>query len=224
MGNYGQDEYFIHYTDEQQKNDKNIIKNPCKILDYKRVFPEIADLPLYGVTLIDELVKRFNMDFRPRDFNDEYVLKLRDEYWAEHPEDKRIKDKKDDAESKKGEKQTMSYNEIVKQNPIPTWKESFIKALKESNKDTNSEKAKEYIENCDKVSKIVNKFIANISTNNKVASTDIKALNKELNKFNHKAEFFDTLEADDLYEWLTKVFQAFNKPQLIETLEDTREW
>lgn len=70
--------YFVKNTGEA-----NTYKRPGGRLAYKKLVPEIVDYPIFGYQTFGDLLEKFNSNFHPRDFNDEYVIELTKKYRRE---------------------------------------------------------------------------------------------------------------------------------------------
>jgi hypothetical protein len=193
---------YASFTFEELKEviNKKLIEYDAKPKEkmkiYKFITPEIVSYPRYGVTSPKRLLKHFNADYRTEYYNDEYLDKLREERYQEEPYLRPCKEKYED----------VKY-------PLPT--ENWRKF-----EDIDDE----YIAFCDKVEEAIKAFIAAIDENKKAVSKPLNALLTELNKINSEVYGIDTLEAEELYDYIAKILRALKKPQMIDNIENMREW
>lgn len=94
--------YFVKNTGEA-----NTYKRPDGRLAYKKLVPEIVDYPIFGFKTFNNLLEKFNSDFHPRDFNDEYVIELTKKYRREITKEEKKEIKQEWKEVKKEEKEEM---------------------------------------------------------------------------------------------------------------------
>jgi hypothetical protein len=172
------------------------IQEKDKVKIYKKVTPEILPYPNFHGISPNTLVERFNENFHPNDYDDEWVEKFFEKYYQENPQMRPCKEKYED----------VKY-------PLPT--ENWRKF-----EDIDDE----YIAFCDKVESAIKAFIAAIDENKKAVSKPLTVLLTELNKINSEVYGIDTLEAEELYDYIAKILRALKKPQMIDNIENMREW
>lgn len=85
----------------------NTFKRPDGRLAYKKLVPEIVDYPIFGVVTFNDLLENFNINFHPRDYNDEYVIELTKKYRREITKEEKKEIKQEWKEVKKEEKEEM---------------------------------------------------------------------------------------------------------------------
>ncbi len=165
-----------------------------KPVRYNIVTENIADYPDYFGKPLDELLLRFNMDFRSEDFNDEWVRKrILEPFWEEHPQYRPSKNKVQDILT-----------------PLPTinW------STKKNEKDL-----------CNKIEEALNSFTNNIEKKDKIEiKSSLIDLVKKINKINNIKKQIGSLEAEDIYLYIVRVLHAIGLAELIELIDDMREW
>lgn len=92
--------YFVKNTGEA-----NTYKRPGGRLAYKKLVPEIVDYPIFGVVPFSCLLEKFNSDFHPRDYNDEFVIERKKQFRKEVTKEQIEEIKQEWKEVKKEEKE-----------------------------------------------------------------------------------------------------------------------
>lgn len=70
--------YFVKNTGEA-----NTYKRPGGRLAYKKLVPEIVDYPIFGYQTFGDLLEKFNSNFHPKDYNDEFVIERKKKFRRE---------------------------------------------------------------------------------------------------------------------------------------------
>lgn len=178
----------------------SFIKNKKgKIVYLKKLTPESILLALHFGVFPHQLLDYFDMDFRPEQYNDEWIDGIIEEYYLEHPDMRPSNEKFDDVKF-----------------PLPT--DNLRNMLDKSDDNTN------YLLFCDRLEKTLMEFISTIESNKRAVKEPLKALLKELNNIEKETELIGSLEAEELYEYIVRILKSLKKPNLIVFIEDIREW
>jgi hypothetical protein len=174
--------------------EKDIYENG-KIKLYNKQTPDMLDYPSARYANLAELYARFNKNFRLRDYNDDYADYLIEKRYQEEPNLRSTKEKYDDVKS-----------------PLPTvrWREF---------EDVDDD----YLKFCDAVECALDEFITSIDANCKAVSKPLCALLTMLNKIS-AVHPFESLEQEELYDYIVKILQTLKKAQLIDRIDNIREW
>jgi hypothetical protein len=167
-----------------------------KFKKYKRVFAEMLEFPNARGIYPRELKDRFDTGFKFSDYNDDWAEAIIEKRYQEEPYLRPCKEKYED----------VKY-------PLPTENWRKFEGIND-----------EYIAFCDKVEEAIKAFIAAIDENKKAVSKPLTVLLTELNKINSEVYGIDTLEAEKLYDYIAKILRALKKPQMIDNIENMREW
>jgi hypothetical protein len=162
---------------------------------YKKVTPEIASYPGYGLEDLSEMLRRFNVNFTLSDFNDEYAEYLIEKRYQKEPNLRPSKEK---------------YDDVKKPFPTVRWREF---------EDVDDD----YLKFCDAVECALEEFITSIDANRKAVSKPLCALLTKLNKIS-VVHPIDSLEQEELYDYIVKILQTLRKAQLIDRIDNIREW
>jgi hypothetical protein len=166
-----------------------------KVISFKKITPEIAEYPDYGFSPITEILYRFNIKFRLSDFNDQYAEALLEERYQEEPYLRPTKEK---------------YDDVKRPFPTVRWREF---------EDIDDD----YLKFCDAVECALDEFITSIDANRKAVSKPLCALLTKLNKIS-AVHPIDSLEQEELYDYIVKILQTLRKAQLIDRIDNIREW
>lgn len=178
----------------------NYIKNKKgKIVNLKKLTPEIISLPLHFGVFPHQLLDYFDMDFRPEKYNDEWIDGIIEKHYIEHPDMRPSNEKFDDVKF-----------------PLPT--DNLRNMLDKSDDSTN------YLLFCDRLENALREFISSIDSNKRAVKEPLKVLLKELNIIEKETELIGSLEAEEIYEYIVRILKSLKKPNLIEFIEDIREW
>lgn len=187
--------WFIH----DDKLHEYVKKENGKFKIYKTLTPEIAAYPLYFGTYPRDLVEQYNANYTQTSHDDKEVEQFLEEYYREHPDMRPSNEKFDDVKF-----------------PLPT--DNLRNMLDKSDDNTN------YLLFCDRLEKTLMEFISTIESNKRAVKEPLKALLKELNNIEKETELIGSLEAEELYEYIVRILKSLKKPNLIEFIEEVREW
>lgn len=187
--------WYIH----DDKLHEYVKKDNGKFKIYKTLTPEIAEYPMYFGTYPRYLVEQYNANYTQTSHDDKEVEQFLEEYYLEHPDMRPSNEKFDDIKF-----------------PLPT--DNLRNMIDKSDDNTD------YLLFCDRLEKTLMEFISAIESNKRAVKEPLKILLKELNKTEKETELIGSLEAEEIYEYIVRILKSLKKPNLIEFIEEMREW
>lgn len=174
---------------------RDLLKNAKgKFVVYKKITEEIALYPKTLKSWFSGLLEHFNNGYRLED-DDVWVEKHFEEFYMENPDMRPV---------------NIKYDDVKK--PYPT------DNLRELNNETD------YQIFCDKIEYHLKEFTDSIDSNKKAVSKPLSKLIAGLNAVEKETGLINTLESEELYEYIANILKSLKKPSLIETLDSNREW
>ena len=196
---------FSYYTGEHgwvvhdELNRNRVRQENGKVKIYKSLIEEISYYPRLQDTPARELREHFNTNYRPEDFNDAWFAGFLENYYQEHPHMRPTDEK---------------YEDVKLPLPTTSWRNIL--------EDVQEEKA--YLAFCDRVESALKAFLGELAVNQKTVNKPLMTLINQLNKIAVETELIGSLEAEELFGYLAKILMSLKKAQLIEKLENLREW
>lgn len=171
------------------------------IVSYKKLNKKIASYPRYYGAFLMEIKKRFNADYRQNE-DDKWVERYFEEFYQENPDLRPTKLKFEDVKF-----------------PLP------VEELRGISKEIEDEKErKEYEFFCDKIEGMCMAFLDGIERDKKSTKKHLVAIVEGLNDLNDRTGLIDTMEAEIIYAYLVKILKSLKRLNLVEEIEERRNW